>query len=202
MENKKPNYPIKWEVKSHNYQIAATGDYDGYWEITNGRDSLITKDDYEDIDKDLQELVDLLNNTYPNFTVDRGNEAALDAENKFLRQEMEDMKKAQPGPRWVKAADRLPGWAKFVEWRHESKVSAGKDTVLGIAKRGIEYFRTLEWLDESTPAGMEEELKAEIERRTKLLEDDLKRDCRLNMPSISEQEQEATWQAYKKRHNL
>lgn len=64
---------------------------------------------------------------------------------------------------------------------------------------GIEYVLSE---SEQPAAGREEELKAEIERRTKLLEDDLKRDCRLNMPSISEQEQEATWQAYKKRHNL
>ena len=53
------------------------------------------------------------------------------------------------GAVWVKASERLPGWAKFVEWRYENKVSAGKDTVLGIAKRGIEYFQLLEWLDES-----------------------------------------------------
>jgi hypothetical protein len=174
MENEKPNYPIKWEVKSHSYQIADTGDYDGYWEITNGKDSLITKEDYEDIEKDLQAVVDLLNNTYANFTVDRGNEAALDAENKLLRQEMEDMKKAQTGPRWVKAVDRLPGWAKFVEWRHESKVSAGKDTVLGIAKRGVEYFQRLEWLDESTPAGREEVDPQELwDRHSALVGDDI-----------------------------
>lgn len=59
-------------------------------------------------------------------------------------------------------------------------------------------------LDESgTPAaGSEENLKAEIERRNKLLEDDLKRQCRLNAPGISEQMQEAAWQDFKKRHKL
>lgn len=103
MENEK--YPIVWEYKGHSYSIGDTGDYDGYWEITNGKDSLITKEDYDDIEKDLQAIVDLLNSTYPNFTVDRGNEAALDAENKWLRQELEELRNAPTGPRWVRAVD-------------------------------------------------------------------------------------------------
>lgn len=44
--------------------------------------------------------------------------------------------------------------------------------------------------------------QVEINRRNKILEDDLKRQCRLNMPGISEQEQEAAWQAFKAKHNL
>jgi len=44
--------------------------------------------------------------------------------------------------------------------------------------------------------------QAEIDLRNKLLEDDLKRQCRLNIPGISEQDQEAAWQAFKSKHNL
>lgn len=47
-----------------------------------------------------------------------------------------------------------------------------------------------------------EKAQAEIDRRNKLLKDDLKRQCRLNMPGISEQDQEAAWQAFKAKHNL
>ena len=35
----------KWEFKTHSYQIADTGDYDGHYELTNGEISLITKDE-------------------------------------------------------------------------------------------------------------------------------------------------------------
>lgn len=57
-------------------------------------------------------------------------------------------------------------------------------------------------LDESgTPAAAREE-GAEIKRRTKIIEDMLKRDMRLNMPGISEAEQERTWQDFKKTNKL
>lgn len=44
--------------------------------------------------------------------------------------------------------------------------------------------------------------RVEIERRNKLLEENMKLGMRLNMPGISEQEQESTWQDYKRRNNL
>ena len=47
MENK------QWELKSHSYQIADTGDYDGYWELTNGDICLITKDEI-DVDEEMR----------------------------------------------------------------------------------------------------------------------------------------------------
>ncbi len=31
-----------WELKGHSHQIADTGDYDGHYEITNGKISLLT----------------------------------------------------------------------------------------------------------------------------------------------------------------
>jgi len=153
-------YPIKWEVKSHSYQIGDTGDYDGYWEITNGKDSLITKEDYEDIEKDLRAVVDLLNNTYANFTVDRGNEAAMDAEIKWLRQEMEDLKKAQTGAIWVKASERLPGIKTPVKWRQGEREMKVKAVWYMVLDTDSEYLSKCEWLDESgTAANALQEIK-------------------------------------------
>lgn len=43
---------------------------------------------------------------------------------------------------------------------------------------------------------------AEIERLKKLIEDDLKRQVRLNVPGASEQRQQAAWENYKITHNL
>jgi hypothetical protein len=54
LSNEAPNPPLRkgavststlWELKGHSHQIADTGDYDGYYEITNGKISLLTKDD-------------------------------------------------------------------------------------------------------------------------------------------------------------
>jgi len=45
-------------------------------------------------------------------------------------------------------------------------------------------------------------LQQEVERLKGLIEDDLKRQVRLNMPGTSEHEQEKAWQAYKRQHNL
>lgn len=49
----------KWELKTHSYQIADTGDYDGHYELTNGVISLITRDEVDDTDRDV--LIQLLN---------------------------------------------------------------------------------------------------------------------------------------------
>lgn len=147
-------YPIKWEYKSHSYPIGDTGDYDGYWEVTNGKDSLITKEDYEDIEKDLQAVVDILNNTYANFTFDRNIEAALEAENKWLKSELEQHK-AETSAVWAKASDRLPEDHNTVHWRRaEDKCPL---LIVGynyqnniIAQFGRVYCpEALEWLDES-----------------------------------------------------
>lgn len=169
MEEKK--YPIKWEYKIHSYPIGDTGDYDGYWEIANGKDSMITKDDYDDIEKDLQAIVDMLNITYANFSFDRNAEAALEAENKWLKQECEELRKAHPGAVWVKASERLPekdGYYCF-------KANGGyMGAYLRTATNGSRWFcdsaggtirnwKNCEWLDESTPAGITQ-AKADLTR--------------------------------------
>lgn len=53
----------KWEIKEHSMQIADTGDYDGYWELTNGTISLVTRDeiDVDDPDSPLEMVEHYLN---------------------------------------------------------------------------------------------------------------------------------------------
>lgn len=149
----KNTYPIKWEYKSHSHQIGDTGDYDGYWEITNGKDSLITKEDYDDIEKDLQAIVDLLNNTYANFTFDRGVEAALEAENKWLKQELEELQGTRKqGPVWVKASERLPGLKKPVRWRLDGKELSPREVWYMVHDTNSGSLINYEWLDESATA--------------------------------------------------
>ncbi len=57
----------KFELKSHSSQIADTGDYDGEYEITNGKVSLFTKDGD---DEALQVIVDALNDSGADFYLD------------------------------------------------------------------------------------------------------------------------------------
>lgn len=57
-----------WELKPHSYQIADTGDYDGHYEITNGKISLFIKD-YE-CDEPLQKVVDAMNESGCQFEMD------------------------------------------------------------------------------------------------------------------------------------
>ncbi len=52
----------KWKLIRHSYQIADTGDYDGQWEVTDGKIKLWTERDYDE--EEIQEFVDLLNKGY------------------------------------------------------------------------------------------------------------------------------------------
>lgn len=52
----------EWRLEPHTYPIADTGDYDGYWELTNGDIELITKDDNLG-DEEGQALLKVLNDT-------------------------------------------------------------------------------------------------------------------------------------------
>lgn len=75
----------KWEVKSHSHQIADTGDYDGYWEITNGKIHICTKDDGPDMPDILQEVADLLTKTECDFWVNNLKEIDLHFECEGLK---------------------------------------------------------------------------------------------------------------------
>jgi hypothetical protein len=74
-----------WELKGNFHQIADTGDYDGYYEITNGKISLLTKDDD---DEALQPIVDALNNSGCRFIQDDW----IEFENKMLKKEISRLK--------------------------------------------------------------------------------------------------------------
>lgn len=56
-----------WELIGHSFQIGDTGDYDGHYELTNGKVSIISEDDEED---QLQEIVDALNKSGCKFRSD------------------------------------------------------------------------------------------------------------------------------------
>ena len=55
-----------WKLVSHSYQIADTGDYDGHYEITNGKISIFTKDDGDG----LEDIVKALNESGCKFYLD------------------------------------------------------------------------------------------------------------------------------------
>ena len=74
-----------WELKGHSYQLADTGDYDGYYEITDGKISLLTKDDD---DEALQPIVDALNNSGCKFYIDDWYEIQYS----LITQELENLK--------------------------------------------------------------------------------------------------------------
>jgi len=81
-----PQENSEWKLIGHSHQIADTGDYDGYYEITNGDISIMTKDDDEE---ELQAVVDALNKTGCSFYQDDW----LKFENEMLKEEIEELKK-------------------------------------------------------------------------------------------------------------
>ena len=72
----------KYVLKGHNYQIADTGDYDGCWEITNGKVSIFTKDDN---DEGLEDVVVALNNADCDFYLDDSKDFELHIANEELK---------------------------------------------------------------------------------------------------------------------
>lgn len=81
------NKRLKWEVKVHNYPIADTGDYDGYFEITNGSISIATRDD---INEDLLWIIcNRLNDADCDFIM----EDFVQYENYLLKEDIKDYRK-------------------------------------------------------------------------------------------------------------
>lgn len=75
----------KWKLIGHSHQIADTGDYDGHYEVTNGKISLLTKDDD---DEAIQPIVDALNDSGAIFYQDD----FFEFENRAIKQELEQLK--------------------------------------------------------------------------------------------------------------
>lgn len=74
-----------WKLIGHSHQIADTGDYDGHYEITNGKISLLTQDDD---DESLQPIVDALNDSGCKFYQDDW----FEFENKMLKDENAELR--------------------------------------------------------------------------------------------------------------
>ncbi len=68
-----------WDIIVHNSQIADTGDYDGYYELTNGKISLFTRDE-PDNDDELLSIKDILNYTNFKWYIDDSDSYILEAE--------------------------------------------------------------------------------------------------------------------------
>ena len=66
-----------WKLVGHSHQIADTGDYDGCWEITNGKVSIFSKDDDEDV---LMPIIRALNDSEASFYLDDAAEFELHLE--------------------------------------------------------------------------------------------------------------------------
>lgn len=79
-----------FQVKSHSYQIGDTGDYDGYWEITNGEISLQTNDDGDDMDKILGTIATALNDSECKFHLDNSKEIDLHCECEGLKIQLKE----------------------------------------------------------------------------------------------------------------
>ena len=56
-----------WKLVAHYYQIADTGDYDGCYEITNGKISIFTRDDDDEV---LEPIIKVLNESGCKFYLD------------------------------------------------------------------------------------------------------------------------------------
>lgn len=64
----------EWKLIGHSHQIADTGDYDGYYEITNGKVSILTNSDN---DEALLPIVKALNDSGCKFYLDDAKEVEL-----------------------------------------------------------------------------------------------------------------------------
>lgn len=206
----------KWEYKEIHHSTGC-GDYDGHYEITDGRISLCTNDDPEDItdtENSLQQIARLLNETgckfYSNNALEleqhidimkqsqeidelqarceRYEKALKEVRGKTIEaifphlpvesmasqkiMEIEQVvtealsgegeKGAAPvieqGAVWVKAGERLPGWAQVVKWRDETgKKLPGMSAVSDLSDQYPTSLEGFEWLYES--AGEKEDIK-------------------------------------------
>lgn len=126
----------KWEVKSHSYQIGDTGDYDGFWEITDGKINICTKDDGDDIDIILKEVADLLNKTEINFYIDNPKEIDLHFECEGLKIQLSELQAK---------CDRYEAALRDIAKQHkidemdandcDGDISEGYDAIVGIARK-------------------------------------------------------------------
>lgn len=207
----------------HQRKDTVEEEWESFWkEIVTNEDGTIN---IEQIKKELADfsfVMEQVPKVYCHITGDAMSKVIYKAEdvirvaddhfNKSLKEALKDEQEAQPGAVWVKASERLPAIeGRIICKRLGEPIVAFcqrfKDGSYRITNGRMQVWvgwKEFEWLDESGAAAESEieQLKAEIERRNKIMEDDLKLHCRLNMPGISDQEQECAWAMFKLKNNL
>lgn len=114
-----------WRLETYSGQIADTGDYDGHYEITNGKISINTSDDPDD--GLLENIVAALNESDCKFYTNHPSEVdaqILRYENDELKKEIERLKSAPAEPlplmtvaECKDAAAKRNGWMDWIEVR-------------------------------------------------------------------------------------
>lgn len=85
----------EWKIIPHSYQIADTGDYDGHYELTNGTISLITRDDVDTDNPDIDginHMIEIMNEL--DIKWENGEAADLRFELHMEKQYHKDLRKA------------------------------------------------------------------------------------------------------------
>ena len=119
----------EWELVGHSHQIADTGDYDGCYEITNGKVSIFTQDDD---DEALLPIVKALNNSGCKFYLDDAAEFELyllKKENTELKAKYEKLTSSvyiQPDSEFVEVNECPKCHSKNIKW-HLSSTKECKD---------------------------------------------------------------------------
>lgn len=129
-----------FEVRSHTHAIGDTGDYDGFWEITNGKISLCTTDDEDDTEEVLGRIVKVINDSGIKFFLDDSEAQGFYYEGLGYKQQLQYAEaKAE---RLVKALE----WAATLHKRNEGIVSNedaayGYDAFIDIARKALTDYR-------------------------------------------------------------
>lgn len=108
----------EWKLVGHNHQIADTGDYDGCYELTNGKISIYTKDDDDD---SLKEIAVFLNRYDIDFFLDDSDKEL----NFYLNMQLDELRKQlNPQPDGVEAP-AAPG----IDVEKAEGINAGRELV-------------------------------------------------------------------------
>ena len=106
-----------WKIVAHSHQIADTGDYNGCYELTNGKISIYTQDD-----EDFKPVIDALNESGCDFYLDDSAEFELHIlkeENKLLHDILDDPEKYKEWRSLFEKTDTADYWEKIQPYHHE-----------------------------------------------------------------------------------
>lgn len=117
----------EWKLIGHSYQIADTGDYDGKWEITDGKTSLFTSDNTDE--EEMQELVNMLNSVQCNFWTN------FEDEIEFIKSQQAVAELTPPLPASVEDAAEQYSRNVTVGQGEKARQSAKMDFIAGVKFR-------------------------------------------------------------------